>query len=750
MKKKQVDLKRSVITLIFLAVSLAWLGPGQATPTNASPTSLAARGVGARSNVDGPNSQADEIPPVEVWLTTGDGSVKLQEQPRLSFYPGTGSHSHQVIVDESIQYQQMDGFGASITDSSAWLIYHQLSPDQRSALMNSLFSPSSGIGLSYVRLPMGASDFALSMYTYDDMPAGQSDPNLDFFSIDHDRPYIIPVIQQAQDINPQLKFMASPWSAPAWMKQTRVLTGSILLPSNYQTYANYFVKFIQAYQAEGIPIHAVTLQNEPYYTNPTYPTMFMKWSEQAAFVKGYLGPTFANAGLNTKILVWDHNWGNFDYVLMILGDSAALPFIAGSAWHCYRGAPEMQSLVHDAYPDKDIYFNECSGGGPGPFAHDLVWDMRIWVIGAIRNWAKTVVLWNLALDENHGPRIGGCDSCRGLVTLRSDGAIDYNVEYYVLGHLGKFVTPGAHRIASSVVGQTVEAVAFLNPDDTLALIALNPDDAPTTFDAQWSGRYFSYTLPAQSAATFRWANTHSIAGRVTGSNGSPLAGVTIWADGSLSAATSVTGAYGFTDLVSGTYTLTPSLAGFVFAPPSRTVAVPPDSLFQDFVMLPGPVSITLSLSGTASLPASLVYSDTQGLTTTLEFPAGAVTQTTTIWLTPTLASSGAGFAFAGHAFDLEAFQDGALAPGLSLGAPVSVNIYYSDYDVRLVSNENQLVLSWWTGGEWQDAAQTCDPAASCLLDVANKTLSAPVCRPGQFGLFGPTHQVYLPIVMRDN
>ncbi len=741
-------MRPGVATLIALAVSLAWLGPGQAMPSDTRTAPQPVGTAGVLSNVDGQTfvaPQADEGKPVEVWLTTGDASIKLQQQPVAGFHPGTGSNSRRVVVDESSQYQQMDGFGASITDSSAWLIYNQLSPDQRNALMNSLFSPSSGIGMSYVRIPMGASDFALSMYTYDDMPAGQSDPDLDFFSIDHDRSYIIPVIRQAQGINPQLKVMASPWSAPAWMKMTEVLTGSVLLPSNYSTYANYFVKFIQAYQAEGIPIHAVTLQNEPYYTCPTYPTMFFKTSEQAAFVKGYLGPTFRDAGINTKILVWDHNWGNFDYVLAILSDSAALPFIAGSAWHCYRGTPDMQSQVHNAYPDKDIYFNECSGGGPGPFSHDLVWDTRLWVIGAIRNWAKTVVLWNLALDENNGPRIGGCDGCRGVVTIRPDGGIDYHVEYYVLGHLGKFVAPGAHRIASDATGNTVETVAFLNPDDTLALIVLNPDQDPTTFDVQWSGQYFSYTLPAESVATFKWAKNHQIAGGVTSSNGSPIAGVTIRAGGNLSATTGIAGAYSFTDLVSGVYTLTPSLTSYVFAPSTRTVTLPPDALYQNFVMLPSSVSVTLSLSGAASL----VYTDTQGLMTRLEFPAGAVTRATTVWLRPAVASGGAGIAFTGHAFDLETFQDDILVPGLTFGAPVSVTLHYSDDDVRVVSDENQLTLSWWTGSEWQDAAQTCGPGASTIRDVANKTLSVPVCRAGQFGLFGPTHQVYLPMVMHD-
>jgi hypothetical protein len=326
--------------------------------------------------------------------------------------------------------------------------------------------------------------------------------------------------------------------------------------------------------------------------------------------------------------------------LDILDDNGAIPFIAGSAWHCYDGTPDMQTLVHIAHPDKDIYFTECSGGGNNPFANDLVGTMRIVVIGAIRNWAKTVVLWNLALDENHGPRIGGCDSCRGLVTIHSaTGAVDEEVEYYVLGHLAKFVPPGAYRIASDANTNALENVAFVNPDGSKVLVVLNPGQDSTTFDVRWNGQYFSYSLPAQSVATFKWGGLATITGRVTSSNGSAVSGVTVWANSSLSATTNITGNYGFTDLVSGTYALTPTLASYVFEPSSRTVTAPPGSLDQDFVMLPGPVSITLLLSDTASLPASLVYSDTQGLTTTLEFPPGAVTGDTTVWLRPTFASN---------------------------------------------------------------------------------------------------------------
>lgn len=459
-----------------------------------------------------PTATAGET--VDVWLTTGDESKKLQQQPNVNFSPGTGSHSLQIQVDESTMYQhqQMDGFGAALTDSAAWLISNTLSADQRDDLMSNLFSPS-GIGISYVRLPMGASEFVTSThYTYDDMPPGQTDPDLAFFSIAHDQAYIIPILQQAKSINPQLKFMGSPWSAPAWMKSPETLNGGSLQPDNYQAYANYFVKFVQAYQTISIPIHAVTVQNEPHHTDNSYPTMRMESFKQANFVKDHLGPAFDNAGINTKILVWDHNWNEPDYPLAVLNDEDAKAYVTGSAWHCYADTPDAQTLVHEAHPDKDIYFTECTGdwGISKGFAGDLVWGFQNVAIGAIRNWAKTILYWNLALDENGGPHIGGCDSCRGVVTIHQvsgtvNYTVTYEVEYYIIGHLSKFVAPGAYRIASNNDGQ-IETVAFQNPDGSKVLIALNSSSTyTTTFDVQWSSQHFSYTLPTHSVATFKWS-----------------------------------------------------------------------------------------------------------------------------------------------------------------------------------------------------------------------------------------------------
>jgi glucosylceramidase len=683
---------------------------------------------------------------VEVWLTTGDELAKLQQQPGLNFSPGTGSNSIQILVSENTRYQQIEGFGAAVTDSAAWLIHNQLTPAQRDTLMNKLFSPSGGIGISFVRVPMGASDFALYPYTYDDMPAGQSDPNLARFSINHDRSYILPILRQASSINPQLKFLASPWSPPAWMKQINKLNGSSLDPANYPSFAAYFVRFILAYRAEGIPIYAVTVQNEPHYTDKTYPTMRMYSSEQAEIVKNYMGPAFITARINTKILVWDHNWSEANYPLEVLSDASARASAAGSAWHCYGGDPSAQSTVHDAYPDKEIYFTECTGGDWSGFSESLVWTLQNVFIGATRNWAKAVVLWNLALDENNGPRIGGwCDGCRGVVTVRPGDVVDYQVEYYIIGHFSKFVMPEAYRIASSTYSGAIETVAFHNADDTQVLIALNPGQDPRSFDVQWAGRYFSYTLPAQSVVTFKWAGNHVIAGRVTSSNGSPLAGVTIGAGGSLTATTNVAGYYRFEGLAAGTHLVTPSRADTMFLPPSATLTVPQAYLQQDFVMLARPVTIQV-LTDTLT---SLWYTDTQGLATVIELSAGAVTEETTLILTPTMASPGAGYAFTGHAFDLTAWQAGLPLKSLAFSAPVTVTIGYSVADVRLVADKNMLALMEWTGGKWREVTQICGGESTQTSESGILTYRVPICGTGQFALFGPTHQTWLPLGLRD-
>ena len=340
-------------------------------------------------------------PAAQVWLTTGSGSKLLSRETDVHFDSGAPPATLlRIVVDEGTAYQEIVGFGAAITDASAWLIQNRLTAAQREALLQELFGPSPGIGLSFTRLTMGASDFSLHQYSYDDLPAGQTDSTLAHFSIDSNRAYLLPIVQRALAINPRLKIMATPWSPPGWMKTTGSLIQGTLRPEAYGPLAEYFRRYIEAYRTEGVPIYAVTVQNEPHYEPPNYPGMRLEPPARARFVGQYLGPLFARRGIGTIILDWDHNWDEYQSPLQVLADSVAPRYIAGVAWHCYGGDVAAQSLVHDAHPEKNAYFTECSGGEWAPtFADNLKWFVRTLIIEATRGWAKGVLLWNLALTR---------------------------------------------------------------------------------------------------------------------------------------------------------------------------------------------------------------------------------------------------------------------------------------------------------------------------------------------------------------
>ena len=448
-------------------------------------------------------------PAAQVWLTTGTASKLLSRETDAHFDTGTPPASlTTIVVDEATTYQEIVGFGAAITDASAWLIQNRLSAAQRDALLQELFGPSPGIGLSFTRLTMGASDFSLHQYSYDDMPAGQTDSALTYFSIDSNRAYVLPLVQRALAINPQLKIMATPWSPPGWMKTSGSLIQGTLRPEAYGPLADYFRRYIAAYAAEGVPIYAITVQNEPHYEPADYPGMRLEPAARAQFVGGYLGPLFVRSGIRTIILDWDHNWDQYQSPLQVLADSVAPRYIAGVAWHCYGGDVSAQSVVHDAHPEKDAYFTECSGGEWAPnFADNLKWFVETLMIGSTRGWAKGVILWNLALDENHGPHTGGCGDCRGVVTIASaSGAVTRNVEYYALAHASRFTRAGARRIASTSGVAGVETVAFRNADDgSKVLLALNTSTVPQSLAIRWAGKWFRYTLAAGAVVTFVWS-----------------------------------------------------------------------------------------------------------------------------------------------------------------------------------------------------------------------------------------------------
>ncbi|HZR48987.1 MAG TPA: glycoside hydrolase family 30 beta sandwich domain-containing protein [Streptosporangiaceae bacterium] len=474
---------------------------------------------------------AGGAPPVlaHVWVTTPDGTDKLSDLGTVAF-GGAPVTAPTIVVDPTQTFQTMQGFGGAITDSAATVLY-RLSPAVRTATMRSLFDPATGDGLDYLRQPIGASDFvATADYTYDDMPAGQTDYQQRHFSIAHDRAQILPLLREAKAINPRLQIIASPWSPPAWMKTGDSLIGGRLIddPRVYQSYALYLLKFVEAYRASGVTVDTITVQNEPQNRAPSgYPgTDMPSWQEEK--VISDLGPMLRDAGLRTQILAYDHNWTEHPndvaatppdetadvnaYPQNVLNSPAA-KWVAGVAYHCYFGDPSAMTALHNQFPDKAIYFTECSGSQSADpantFSDTLKWHARNLIIGATRNWAQTVINWNLALDPSGGPHLGGCGTCTGIVTVGPGDTVTNDAEYYTLGHLARFVQPGAVRIASTSFGTTgwngqVMDVAFRNPDGSTVLVAHNENDNPSTFGVREGDQAFSYTLPGGALATFTW------------------------------------------------------------------------------------------------------------------------------------------------------------------------------------------------------------------------------------------------------
>jgi glucosylceramidase len=443
---------------------------------------------------------------VQVWETFTDQSRLLARGPDrdLGIKPPGDIH---IEVDPSQRFQEMVGFGANITDASAWLIQHKLNATQREALLSDLFGKPPGIGLSFTRLTIGASDFSRHHYSLDDVPGGQSDWNLDKFSIEPMQAEVLPVVKRALAINPQLKVMASPWSAPGWMKSNHSLIQGNLRPDAYDVFARYLGKFADAMQAQGVPLYALTLQNEPHFEPKDYPGMRLDSAARRQVIAQHLGPLLAKRTQPVKILDWDHNWDEPQAPLEVLADPAARPYVAGVAWHCYVGDVGVQSQVHDAHPDKETYFTECSGGEWKPhWRETLPWFMRHLIIGTTRGWAKGVLLWNIALDEAYGPHLGGCTDCRGVVTINSrTGEVTRNFDYYALAHVSRFVRPGAVRIQSSTQVGRLETVAFQNSDDaSLVLVVLNSAANVRRFTVSAGKEVFDHEMPGASVATFVW------------------------------------------------------------------------------------------------------------------------------------------------------------------------------------------------------------------------------------------------------
>jgi glucosylceramidase len=472
---------------------------------------------------------------VNIWLTTTNDSGGrnvtrgLQQQAPIAFAGSSASAAQTVTVNENTRYQQFVGAGASFTDTAAWLMNSSgaLSAATRADAMTKLFDPVNGIGLDFLRNPMGASDLARYNYSYDDMPAGQTDPSLSRFSIAHDLVDILPLTRQAEQINPNLKLMAVPWSAPAWMKDNdNFIDQGWLEAQYYYAYAQYFVKFIQAYQAQGVHVDYVSAQNEPTCCGPgtTYASMNWNGSGLDYFSVNDLLPAFHANGITTRLLVLDYNWGNYNDLGSVPMADATLrndPLFGGIAWHGYGGDVTLQTAVHNQYPATDAFDTEHSGGTW--IANQQSEDMHN-IIDYTRNWGRTVTKWSLAVDQNMGPHTGGCDKCTGLITVHNgdgrSGQVDYTVEYYDMGHLTKFVKPGAYRI-DSTANTTVPNVAWRNPDGSKALIAYNGTTSTQSVKVNWGNESFTYNLPAATSATFTWSGTQGSdrTGAITGYGG---------------------------------------------------------------------------------------------------------------------------------------------------------------------------------------------------------------------------------------
>jgi glucosylceramidase len=449
-------------------------------------------------------SQAQEIPDAQLWLTTADRSALFAPQPGLLHFDEAQATGPMINVNDMEAFQPIEGFGFAVTGGSAQLLM-RMAPERRSALLKQIFSPEGdGIGASYLRVSIGSSDMNDHVYSYDDVPAGETDPDLKKFSLAPDRADVIPVLKEILAIDPQIKILSSPWSAPAWMKTNDDVRGGELKPEYYGAYAQYLVKYVEGIKAEGIPITAITVENEPLNPKNT-PSMVVFAAEEGAFIGKYLGPAFEKAGIKTEIQLYDHNPDVPSYPLSILADPLAGKYAIGTAFHLYGGDSSALTDVHNEYPQKNLYLTEQSvTQRPGSSTIDIAEPVSRVLIGATRNWSRNVLLWNLAADPHFGPHTnnGGCTGCVGAVTLDGDKAT-LNVAYYAVAHFSKFVRPGSVRVGSSELEQLPTA-AFLTPDGKVVLVVANTGNFPQTFAIGYHGKFAKTTMPSESVGTYVW------------------------------------------------------------------------------------------------------------------------------------------------------------------------------------------------------------------------------------------------------
>ncbi|MCX6229517.1 MAG: glucosylceramidase [Bacteroidia bacterium] len=438
-----------------------------------------------------------------IGIVTSPSTSKFLVTEKLVFTNQTISNANPIIsINPSITFQTIDGFGNCLTGGSAALLSH-MDAKLRHALLTELFAfDQNNIGISYLRISIGASDLDDRVFSYDDMPQGETDPQLTHFSLAPDQTALIPILKEILSINPKIKLMSSPWSAPVWMKTNQNSKGGSLKAEYYDVYAKYFVKYIQAMQKEGIAIDAITIQNEPLHPGNN-PSMYMTATDQAEFIKRSLGPAFEKEKVKTKIIVYDHNADHPDYPITIFKDPEASKYVDGSAFHLYAGPISALSSVHEAYPTKNLYFTEQWVGAPGNMTGDLAWHVRTLIIGGTRNWCRTVLEWNLASDPKYNPHTpGGCTECLGAITIDGDH-ITRNPAYYIIAHAAKFVCPGSVRIESND-SDLIPNVAFKTPEGKTVLIVQNNSGVKQAFNIRCSEKSASVILDKDGVGTYIW------------------------------------------------------------------------------------------------------------------------------------------------------------------------------------------------------------------------------------------------------
>jgi glucosylceramidase len=454
-----------------------------------------------KSNGDVDPDTPPELP-VKVW-TTSSNQVNLLYHKTIDFATGLDERFPEITINPAETLQVVDGFGFTLTGGSAMLL-HQMENNARQELLKEFFgNGANSINVSYLRISIGASDLDPVVFSYDDLPVGQTqDLQLQYFSLSRDTLYLIPILKEILALNPNIKIMGSPWSPPTWMKSNKNSVGGNLNPQHYSTYAQYFVKYIQSMKANGITIDAITPQNEPQHGGNN-PSLVMSAAHQTDFIKNHLGPAFQAAGITTKIVIWDHNCNRPDYPIEILNDPAAKSFVYGSAFHLYEGDVSALSQVHDAHPDKALYFTEQWTGSTSSFDGDLKWHIKNVIIGTMRNWSQVALEWNLANDPGFGPHTpGGCTQCKGAVTIDGSNATK-NVSYYIIGQASKFVPSGSIRLGSSIPG-ALHNVAFLTPEGKYVLIVLNESATLQSFNIHVGERWIMASLQPSTVGTFVW------------------------------------------------------------------------------------------------------------------------------------------------------------------------------------------------------------------------------------------------------